>query len=248
MNFNTDVVRRIERDFEQATGPFSDKEELLPERAALEEVDLDDTCNFLSFGVSLDYNRSANQLWDNCLELYEVEDGYGTNYFDPEDVVELELDELQAVFRSIGFRYGNRDAKGWMKNSQILVDEFDGSWAGVIEKAKARHGAPSLVELLNDHNFMFIKGVKLAPFYAKVVHENITSLDNVWDLDIPVDVHIRRLTEKLTDVSDDDEVREFWKQVGRDHDIEPMVVDGALWIIGNQWDDWGESYWEEVTA
>ncbi len=248
MNFNTGVVRRIEHDFTNAEGPFSDKEELLPERAALESVDLDDTCNFLSFGVSLDYNRSANQLWDNCLELYEVEDGYGTNYFDPEDVIKLDEDELSAVFRSIGFRYGNRDARGWMKNSQILVDEFDGSWAGVIEEAKVRDGAPSLVYLLNEYDFMFIKGVKLAPFYAKVVHENITSLDNVWDLDIPVDVHIRRLTEKLTDVSDDDEVREFWKQVGRDHDIEPMVVDGALWIIGNQWDDWGEEYWNEVTA
>ena len=250
MNVNTHAIRQIEQDFVEAEGPFSDKEELLPERAAMEQVSNEDMVNFLSYGVSLDYNRSAGQLWDNCLELYEVDDGYGTNYFDPEDVVKLELEELRAVFKSIGFRYGNRDARGWMKNSQILVDEFNGSWAYLIEEAKVLDGAPSIVELLNEHNFMFIKGKKLAPFYAKVVHENITSMKNIWELDIPVDVHIRRLTHKLAsdDSLSDDEIRNLWQDLGRRENIEPMVVDGGLWIIGNQWDDWGDDYWEQVTS
>ena len=241
---NINTIKQIESDFVNAEGPFSDKEELLPERAVLEHVSVEDQTNFLSYGVSLDYNRSAKQLWNNCLELYQMDDGHGTNYFNPRDVVERDLEELQAVFTSIGFRYGNRDAKGWMKNSQILVDVFNASWNSVIDRAIEMDGAPSLVKILNDHNFMYIKGVKLAPFYAKVVHENVKELENVWDLNIPVDVHIRRLTHKIAqdDSLSDDEIRQLWKDLGRNDGINPMVVDGALWIIGNRWDDWGKEY------
>ena len=233
------MLEKIQSDFANAEGPFSNKEELLPERDVLEKVPKQDHLAVLSYGVMLDYNRNASQLWDNILELYEREPAY----FEPQSNKFLPLKPMQELFEDIGFRYHHRDAKGWRENSQILNEEFGGSWSRLLKEAE--YDAETLAEFIEDAGFKYLKGEKLKPFYCKVVHENITELDNIWTLDIPVDVHIRRLTQDLAGEEEltDDEIRAYWRERGREEDIDPMVVDGALWLIGNNWDDWGKVYW-----
>jgi N-glycosylase/DNA lyase len=70
----------------------------------------------------------------------------------------------------------------------------------------------------------------------------------MWSLDIPVDTHIHRLTEELTNTEmNNDDVRAWWGVIGERADIARHIVAGALWHIGNKWDEWGEEYWNEVT-
>lgn len=237
-----DAVTQLNEDFTNQRQPFDGA--TLPEQWALDQIDPLHDLRFLSYGVSLDYNRSADQLWDNCVELYESE--HGPEVFDPNRVVEdYSPDELAEVFGDIGFRYRNRDAQGWYDNSQILVEDFDGSWWKFVKHSG--FDAPRLTRMLDDFGFKYLKGAKLAPFYAKVVDASVVDLERVWQLDIPVDTHIRRLTQDLVHGDmDDDAIRNFWKQYGRSNDIDPMAVDTALWLVGNQWNEWGEDYWEEI--
>lgn len=86
--------------------------------------------------------------------------------------------------------------------------------------------------------------------YARIVNDNVAELTNMWHLEIPVDTHIRRLSKALflQPEMSDDEIRVRWRHVAQSHDITRHVVDGALWHIGNKWDEWGEDYWNEVSA
>jgi len=192
----------------------------------------------------LDYNRAVDNLVANMKELAERN---STRIFYPPAVVGINRDELQAEFKEIGFRYGNRDAKGFQQNSTIVTNEFGGSWQKV--HAAAGYDAPTLVKILRDEDFKFIKGKKLAPFYARVVNDYVHPLDNVWQLDIPVDTWIRKLTQELLEQDmTDDEIREHWRQTGTELDISPAIVDGAMWIMGYSWDDWGREYFTELTG
>lgn len=236
------MLEKVQHDFANAEGPFANKEELLPERAVIEEVEPEDHLRFLTYGVMLDYNRNAAQLWQNCAELYKRE----SSYFNEYDVLDKDVSEMQDTFEDIGFRYHQRDAKGWYDNSRIVTEEF-GDWDSLL--IDAEYDAETLATFIEDAGFKYLKGDKLKPFYCKVVHENIVELDNIWTLNIPVDVWVRKLTKEITqeDLSDD-EIRQYWRTRGREEKVDPMVVDGALWLIGNNWNQWGEEYFKEVSG
>lgn len=61
----------------------------------------------------------------------------------------------------------------------------------MIEKTDL--SSTELVSIL-EHEIKYLQGAKLAPFYARVVHQYVASLDATHELPIPVDTHIRRLS------------------------------------------------------
>lgn len=237
-NSMVQAIQTIEQDFIGQNGPFADA--TLPEAEAIEQTCAPIT-EFLTLGVTLDYNRDATRLWANMVELSVRE----PNMFHAHDVAEMDLSEMQALFADIGFRYPNRDAKAWYDNCQVIVEKFNGSWSDFIRTSG--YDAVKLAEVIQYHGIKYLQGDKLCPFYVKIVDAHIHDLENVWQLDIPVDVHIRRLTQRFVgkEISDD-EIRTFWHEYGRENDISAMTVDTALWLIGNNWDDWGEDYFDTV--
>lgn len=235
-----EAIQRLNDDFEAQRGPFADA--TLPEQEALASIRDEDTLCVLAAGVQLDYNRSADQLWENILTLYHE---YGRHFFQPEAASEMNVERLSETFADIGFRYCNRDAKAWQRNAEILVDEFGGTWHGLLESAQ--YDALRLSEQIEESGFLYLKGDKICPFFLKVVDMNVHELENVWELPVPVDIHIRRLTQELAgEELSDDEIRAFWKQKGEDNDINVMTADTCLWIIGNQWSNWGKEYWNSI--
>jgi hypothetical protein len=235
------AITQLSEDFSEGRAPFDT--EYLPEQDALEQVPDEFDLDLLAYGVMLDYNRNASQLWGNIIELFERDN----RHFIPKYAAMIDTETLQDRFAEIGFRYPNRDAKGWIDNSQIIVDSFDGSWYNLLTRAD--FDAVRMKRIIEDYGFKYLKGDKLCPFFIKVVHMNVTDLERVWQLPIPVDVHIRKLSHKLIGQEvDDDEIRTYWRELGQDYDINPMTADTALWIIGNQWSSWGEEYWAEVTG
>lgn len=241
----SDKVERLAEDFKNGQGPFDSV--VFPEERLVRELGDEHKVEYLSAFCTWDYNRSVDQLVENILQLNKMGDGHGTNHFDPESVVGVPLDELQAQFSSIGFRYPNRDAKGWQENCQRVNTKYGGSWGNVIEASN--HNAPALVQVLRDDGFSYIKGKKLAPFYSRVVNDLVEPLDDLWELDIPVDVHVRDLTrEILRKDMTDDEIRAFWREWGNTHDVSPAIVDGGLWQVGYNWDDWGRDYFEDISG
>lgn len=238
-----EAIKQMNADFTNNRAPFDAA--TLPEQAVLESIRDEDRLRVLSYGVMLDYNRSADQLWSNILTLYNE---YGREFFQPTFVAEETKSEgLASIFDQIGFRYCNRDARAWVENSEILVEHFGGEWEYLVSAAEG--DAVRLMEIIEENGFLYLKGDKLCPFYVKVVNMNVQELDNVWELPIPVDVHVRRLTHDLAgEELSDDEIRTLWKQRGEEDDVNIMTADTGLWIIGNQWDNFGKQYWNEIRA
>jgi len=246
-----DVIQQIEQDFDESNGPFADVE--FPETRLVRELkvqagdtdepihfDMEERARIAAIFCTFDYNRNANQLVDNLIELHERD----ANLFDPWHV--NSKGELEAHFEEIGFRYPNRDAHGWAKNCEILRNKYNGRVTELMLSVSS--DAPDLVEQLEDDDFLYLKGAKIAPMFARILNDEVAPLDGMWSLDIPVDTHIHRLTEELTNTEmDNDDVRAWWGVIGERADIARHIVDGALWHIGNKWDEWGEDYWNEVT-
>lgn len=234
-------LNQIESDFSEKNGPFNDVQ--FPEERLLETLTLDTDeakLQAISLFATLDYNRDANQLVDKILELRD------SNLFDPEYVSSNE-EYVKEVFDDVAFRYRNRDASSWIKNCNIIKDKYDGKWVNLV--GDVGFNAPTLVARLECDGFNVLKGVKVAPMYCRIISDEVIKLDNLWELDIPVDTHIRRLSKDLFNApnASDDEIREEWRRIGSEYDINRHIVDGSLWHIGNKWDSWGKEYWNEVT-
>jgi hypothetical protein len=241
-------IQRIEQDFTEGNEPFDDVE--FPEERLIREIkvivgdsnepvslSMEDRLRLISMFATFDYNRDANQLVDNLLVLQRQE----PKFFDAWNVnTEGELEE---IFKEIGFRYPSRDAHAWAENCRILRNKYHGGWHELLLDTGL--DAERLVERLNSDDFLCVKGVKIAPMYCRIINDEVAELDKLWELDIPVDTHIRRLSQELFEMpeADDDEIRETWYFYGVQNDIDRHTVDGGLWHIGNKWDDWGEEYW-----
>jgi hypothetical protein len=245
-----ETIEQIESDFAAGEPPFDNIE--FPEERLLEEVknqktDTDVTVylnkeerlQLLSSFSMLDYNRDANQLVDNLLELHAWE----PRLFDPWYI--QGSGQMEYYFEEIGFRYPNRDAKAWAKNSRILREKYSGKWSELLLETGC--DAKKLVEQLDEDGFNVLKGVKVSPMFARFVDEYVADLDNLWELDIPVDTHISKISQELfqEDLSDD-EIRDRWYFYAIQNNIDRSVVDGALWQIGNNRDEWGADYLKEL--
>lgn len=246
-----DKIQQIEQDFTEQQPPFDDVE--FPEERLIRKVQvmvgdsdervslsMEDRLRLVSAFSTFDYNRNANQLVDNLLELQENH----ARLFDAWQV--NSSGELEAIFEEIGFRYPSRDAHAWAKNCRILRQEYHGKWHELLMDTEMN--APKLIERLNDDDFNCLKGVKIAPMYCRIINDEVAPIDGLWDIDIPVDTHIRRLSKELfgDDDLDDDQIRDMWQFYGLQNGISRHIVDGALWHIGNKWDDWGEDYWNSL--
>lgn len=248
-----ETIDQIETDFTEGNGPFEDitfPEERLIEELKVQSGRSDEPIHFsaeeiasaVSMFAMFDYNRDANQLVDNLLELHDEKPNWFDAYSVPtsEKAAELEFEE-------IGFRYPNRDAHAFVENNRILREKYSGNWTELILESGCN--ATDLVEQLREDGFLYVKGAKIAPMYARIISEHVAELDELWLLEIPVDTHIARLTQDLTDAEmGNDEIRAWWGTVGARNDISRHVVDGALWQIGNNWDQWGKEYWERVNS
>ncbi len=237
----TEMIRQIERDFKQCNGPFESIE--FPEQRLLDELPhatMEDRARLVSAFCTFDYNRNANQLVDNLIEFHDQAEILFDAYYSPTE------DEIHGFFEDIGFRYPNRDARAWSRNCEILQDEYNSQWTELLLSVSA--DATSLVERLRDDDFLYLKGDKIAPMYARIIDDEVAPLTNVWDLEIPVDTHIARLSRDLFDEPDmsHDLIRQEWRGLAIEADINRQVVDGALWMIGNNWEDWGKQYWNSL--
>jgi len=245
MQFNdarTAVIEQINKDFEQRQPPFDAIE--FPEERFLSEIGVtgtENTLRLISAFCTFDYNRTASQLVDNLIKLYETE----PTWFIPESLPNE--DTVAELFSELGFRYPTRDAHGWVTNNQIIIEKYNSQWREVL--GFVEYDAHKLVEQLYADDFLYLKGDKIAPMYARIIDNHAKPLNNLWGLEIPVDTHIRRLSTELmpTNSPSDDDIRAFWRNVAHSNGIERHVIDGALWQIGNNWNEWGEKYWKNVT-
>lgn len=244
MNERLAAIEQIQTDFAERNPPFDSTE--FPQERLLDELpcpSLSDKAMLITTFSFLDYNRNASRLVDNLIELHEIQ----SKFYDPYYISNER--EVEYAFNEVTFRYPNRDAATWHHNMSLLRDEYHGDVLELI--LDTGMDATALVSRVRADGFKCLGGDKIAPMYARLVSESVVELDNLWQLDLPVDVHTRRLSNDLFarfdgDTTTDDEIREIWRLYAERHGIERHVVDAALWQIGNNLEDWGRDYWYDV--
>jgi len=247
MTTTDEAITTLHTDFSERNPPFDQKNQF-PEDKLLAELSAETPRQngfLLTFFCTVDYNRDAFNLVNNILAFYNSQDSVPMNFSD--FVQRYTQEDLEEKFDSIGFRYPSRDARGIHHNFSTISNKY-GSIPHMIQYVQ--YSAPNFAEQLTTDELLYLKGAKLTPFYTRLVSNHVKTMDELWKLDIPVDVHIRRLSKSLfenkTEDLSDDEIRTHWREKGNQLDISPAVVDGGLWLIGNNWDSWGEDYWESI--
>jgi hypothetical protein len=236
-----DKIEKINSDFENSKAGF-DKTKF-PEKRLSRKLGEDKKLEYLTVFVMWDYNRSVDQLVENIIEIYNND----KNFFEVENVVEnMTIEDLKNITNKVKTRYNNRDAEYYYDNVSIIYEEYNKDWENLLKTTN--YDAKRLVEELREKNFKTLSGDKLAPFYARVINDEYKELENLWELEIPVDTHIRRLSKDLFDKENmsDDQIRQKWREIGEKLDISPHIIDGGLWQVGYDWDDWGKEYWRKL--
>lgn len=238
-------VKQLVEAYESREGPFS--EDLMPETTPAESLsNSDDRALFLTFGSALNYQRSSERLWKSMRELWDEENWM----FTPDRVVDHTTEDVKEVLTDYGARFPNNDADGWYRIAETLSTEFDGRPENLLEEAG--FDAIEVVALVRGHaGLPYLGGNKIAPMWARFMHENVHELSNVTALDIPVDVQVRKVTRAVvepvveTEFENDNQIRDFWLNFCSDSDVDPTRVDKPFWIIGAYWDEWGREYLEQ---
>lgn len=240
-----DTIQKIGEDFRHRRPPFNDTR--FPEERLLDKLPHASNENrehhrmrLVSAFATFDYNRNANRLVDNMLELHRKNPAM---LYQPH----LDTGDMGAMLANIGFRFPVKDAFGWKFNCRKVHDKYSDDWMALL--SECNEDAERFVELLRRENFMYLKGEKIAPMYARIISDEVVMLENLWKLDIPVDTHIRKLSWQLfgNHFLNDDDIRTEWRRLGAEG-LERHVLDGALWLIGNNWNEWGADYWHAVLS
>ena len=226
--------------FETRTGFFKGyvmPEYVLPEN--IEEGSLEHAL-FLTFVISIDYQTDAVKLWQNARRTYSK----SPEYFNPKNVVDMDLRALSSILRDLGARYPTNGAKAWKRISRILLEKYDGDPRNITPEPLTVIHAKRLIQM-----FPHLRGKKLSNFFLRVLGEKgLFKIKNLNELDIPVDVQVARFTFltgclKLTKGLEmaciheppvQPAIENVWRNVAENLDIAPWQLDEPIWTIGSK--------------
>jgi len=144
------------------------------------------------------------------------------------------------VLDTYSYFRANRDAEVWATIARTLARDYDGDPRLILRRHN--YDAQTVLEAIRSGEFPQFGGEKIGPVWIRILSEEIHPLDGVDRIPFPVDTQTRKVTKYLLgDDYSDDEIRAFWASFCEEYDVEPLVVDQALWTLGSKW-DWGRQY------
>lgn len=140
----------------------------------------------MTYIISIDYQTDAVKLWRNARYTYLR----NPEYFDPKNLVDMNLETLSHILRELGARYPTNGARAWKKISTILLKKYAGDPRKITPQPLAVYEVKRLID-----SFPNLRGKKLSNFYIRAMGEkDLFKINNLNDLDIPVDVQVARFT------------------------------------------------------
>jgi len=249
IELKTNILRNVEKatligstlyyQFKSKTGFFDGYE--MPEYIPPSGLDRSskEYALYLTYVIAIDFQTDAVKLWSRSRKLYEEE----PHLFNPEVIVDFDKKELRRIVKSLGARYPNGGADGWIKISKLLLEKYDGDPRNITKEAV------TLAELKRKLNeFPYLRGNKLSNFYIRAMGENglfkISDFDN---LSIAVDIQVARVTfyTGVLQIQGDyygcihhDPIRslieDVWSEAAKNIEIPSWYLDEPLWSIGSR--------------
>lgn len=234
-------ISNIVEDYEEWREPFERR--MLPEKRAIVDIEGQHARSlFLTQTVSVNYLRNAERLWAMTRDLWHDKRWI----FDPESLVtEHTRSDLIGLFKAHGFRFPKKDSGIWYQNAETFYQEFQ-SDPMILFEENDFDAVNILEDVRRNDGFTYIGGNKIGSLWMRLIHEDVQPLERIEQIDIPVDVQIRKVTNALLeDFSSDGDIRQFWMSFCGETGLDPVKIDQPLWIIGIHWNDWGKEYLEE---
>ena len=190
-----------------------------------------DKALFLFYLTQLDYATKSTRLYEGARKLLKKQH----QFFCPEHILIIYNYELkEAMTDYLKPRYINEAMRRYRENSQKLVKEYKSDPHYIFEAGDA---VESLKRIWEFRGF----GPKTGNlfFRSMVVTFNL-DLKNIDKVLPPVDIHDVRIA-KLMGFIDSDEmtdrniktVKNLWSKACKDADVNWMVFDKALWLLGS---------------
>lgn len=240
-------------DYEEWRPPFSDNAGITT--PITDRFDTDrEAALFLTLTTALNRQRDAERLYSRFERLWYEEPWI----FDPETLVgEDRFEDLRALFEAEGVRFHRKDAEAWYEVSRTLYYYYDGDPMTLFRAHDYEMPAiaEQVVEASGDtrfygDNFPILRGEKIRPMWLRLVDNQVHSLSGIGGSDIPVDTHVASFTGRLLGVdlttaeADKQRARRFWRRVCENRAVRPIDVDGPIWYLDRDWDEWGRRYFE----
>ena len=226
--------------FKTKTGFFKDyemPEYVLPEN--IEEGTVEHAW-YLTYIISVDYQTDAVKLWKNARRTYLNH----PEYFDPKNLVSMEVGTLSGILKKLGARYPTNGAKAWKSISATLLKDYEGDPRKMTPEPLTVHEVKRLLK-----SFPNLRGKKLSNFYIRAMGEkDLFKIKNLDELDIPVDVQVARLTFYtgclqlmkgslkgcIHDPPIQPAIENVWREAAKTLGIAPWRLDEPIWTIGSK--------------
>ena len=198
----------------------------------------EDHLRFLTFTVSIDYQRPAAQLWEASRHAFECTES--RRLFDPSEVRGMPFEELKESLRrlSISRKHGP-DTQTWAAVATVLERHFEGSVSRLVEACHSN--ATAILSKIREGptRIRFLAGEKIGPLWLRMLYDNAgLALAGMNELPLPVDVHVARSSLAIGAVAasgsiDETDLRaavqQVWADACRDRPYYPLRLDEALW-------------------
>jgi len=161
---------------------------------------------FLTLTVSIDYQRDADALWSNSRLTFEDPN---THYlFEPLSLHKTPLQKVREDMRRYGLsQKPNKDAHIWRTVGVTFHKQWGGDPRNLL--AACEWDAVTVLTRLKDSShvwngrrfvdYPYLRGNKIGPLWLRMLWDNadLTELQNLAKVPIPVDIHVARATLAL---------------------------------------------------
>lgn len=224
-----EVGKEIVKSYEDKDGIFSEK--VNAEDKVPSEIDERRKTLFMFYVISLDYGMRSEILYNGARKLIEER----SEYFEPSFLVEQGKEPLKEVLEGyLSPRYPNVSAERWIDNSQKLLEEFDGDPRKIF---RANEDATEVMKVIHDFNG-FGKKIGNLFFRAMINLGFGNNLNNIEEITPPIDRHDLNLTYRLgiinEETDDTNYVKKIWKSICKEGNINWLILDKALWLLGSE--------------
>jgi N-glycosylase/DNA lyase len=228
----------------QKRGIFGHRE--LPDDAAkevLEGISVEEALLFITLTTSLDYMRSASELWESSIRSFKDQEVKWV--FNPHEVVKRGKEELKkALLKHKLAKKKERDVEIWHAISSTLSKSYGGRLTPLFEEYDY-----DVEKMFKDFlenrkkEFPSLSGTKLFPHWIRSLKDKLElPFKNLHKLPIPVDVHVARatfttgcITGKYSSKGINETIKkrviEVWKEGLKGTGIAPIELFRPLWLL-----------------
>ena len=232
--------------YPKRTGVFEGAD--LPESRPLDNMAPDsyERVMFYTLTVSIDYMRSASDLWDSARKTINDE---GVKWvFQPRMVSEKTMPELvEALSKHKLSKKRNRDAEIWRTICLSLLELFDGDPRNLFKEYD--YNAYQIFDAMRNKygkRFPYLAGStgtsKILSLWIRIMHKEAgIPFKGLELVPIPIDIHTARATITTGCVAGDFEgkfgelvniAKKAWVETCTGTEYYPLQLDEALWNLG----------------